>query len=122
MFNAMYVQGAFFDVEGEQHAVITTACCAQSQEFIGEGFAEPMRIIGQSSGDEFDDRCRNLLWQLTESLQRRTGDFDLRWTLIVRCMTHLGGSPNSRRRSSPLTVLLSAMSRLACSRSSLIPG
>lgn len=55
MFNAMNVQDAFFNVEGEQHAVVTTACRAQSQEFIGEGLAEPMRIIGQSSGDEFDD-------------------------------------------------------------------
>lgn len=61
MFNAVDVQGVLFDIQGEQHTVVATACGAQAQEFICEGFAEAAGIIGQGAGDEFDDRGGSLL-------------------------------------------------------------
>lgn len=79
----MNVQNVLFDIEGEQHAVVTTACGAQSQESIRQRLAEPLRIIGQRSGDEFDDRGGSLLGQLAESLQRGTGDLDFPGVPVV---------------------------------------
>lgn len=72
----MNVQDVLFNIEREQHAVVAPACCAQSQEFIRQRLAEPVRIVGQSSSDEFDDRGGSFLGQLAEALQRGTGDFD----------------------------------------------
>lgn len=84
MFDAMNVQDVLFDVEGEQHAVVTTACCVQSQELIRQRLAEPVRIVGQSPGDEFDDCGGHLLGQLAESLQCGTSNFDFPAVPIVR--------------------------------------
>lgn len=76
MFDAMNVQDVFFIIQSEQHAVISAACRAQTEKFIREGLAEPVRVIGQNPGNEFDDRGGSLLWQLSKSLQGGTGDFD----------------------------------------------
>ena len=61
VFDAVDIEGVLFDIEGEQHAVVTTAGGAQAQEFIGEGLTEPAGIIGQDTGDEFDDSGGSLL-------------------------------------------------------------
>jgi hypothetical protein len=56
VFDAVDVQDVLFDVEGEQHPIVTAACGAQAEEFVRQRFTQSVRAIGQDASDEFDDR------------------------------------------------------------------
>ena len=77
VFDAVDVQNVLFDIEGEQHPVVTTPCGAQTEQFVGQGLAQPIGILGKCTGDEFDDRGGRLLGQPSETLQCRAGDLNL---------------------------------------------
>lgn len=84
MLDAVDIQDVLFEIESEQHPIITTTRGAQSEEFVCEGLAEPARVMSEGPGDEFDDRGGGFFGELAEPLQRRTGDFDLPSSRITR--------------------------------------
>lgn len=55
VFYAVGIQDVLFDIEGEEHPVVASACGAESEQFAREGLAQPVRIIGQDASDEFDE-------------------------------------------------------------------
>ncbi|BCW57268.1 hypothetical protein J2790_003025 [Paenarthrobacter nicotinovorans] len=60
MFDAVDKKDMFFKVQSEEHPIIASPSGAESEEFVRQRLAEPMRILRQGSGDELNDRGSGL--------------------------------------------------------------
>lgn len=55
MVDAVDIKYVLFDVQSEQHPVVTSTSGAKTEKFIRQWLAKPVRIPGEGSGDKFND-------------------------------------------------------------------
>jgi len=111
--------GVLVVIDAQQDPIVAATRASIGSQLSAERLAQPVRVVSQGAGDEFDDRRGDLVWETIEVTPRGSVDFNAVWP--VRCV-HRGGSPNSSRSVSPLTVDPSAYSRSAWVTSSRILG
>ncbi len=63
-------------VDAEQDAVVAASGAVEAGEVVAQRFAEPVRVLGEGSGDEFDDGVDDPGWEALEVAAGWGGDFD----------------------------------------------
>lgn len=110
-------------VDAQQDPVIAAAGAVQADEVVAQWLAEPARVAGEGSGDEFDDGVDDPRWEALEVAAGWGGDFDpVRVGRGRRLVAHFGGMPCSARRSLMDTVSPAAYSASAVATSSRTPA
>lgn len=63
-------------IDAEQDPVVATPRAAVGGQFAAQRFAEPVRIVGQRTGDEFDDGGGDFMGKTLQVALRRPVNLD----------------------------------------------